>query len=130
MNILLAVGIVTVVFMVHYSHDWYQDQPARVGWVSDNSAAAKAGIKPDDVIVKIDGLPDPLWEDVNAKIAISPGQPLPVVVKRGDALVNATLIPMGSSKPPIQPLLAKRPVSVMPATAVGKAKGRSISAST
>jgi len=60
MNILLAVGIVTGVFMVHYSHDWYLDQPAHVGWVEDNSPAAKAGIEPGDIIVKIDGMSNPL----------------------------------------------------------------------
>jgi regulator of sigma E protease len=93
MNILLAIGIVTGVFMVHYAHDWYLDQPTRVGWVDENSPAAKAGIKPGDLIVRIDGFSNPLWEDTNAKIAISPGQLLPVVVKRGDEILNATLIP-------------------------------------
>src|SRR5579872_1824210 len=89
MNILLAIGIVTGVFMVHYSHDWYLDQPARVGWVEDSSPAAKAGIKPGDVIVEIDGMSNPLWEDAKAKIAISPGQPVPVSIKRGDQVLNA-----------------------------------------
>jgi len=93
MNILLAVGIVTGVFMVHYSHDWYLDQPAHVGWVEDNSPAAKAGIKPGDVIIKIDGMSNPLWEDAKAKIAISPGQPVPLSIKRGDETLTATLIP-------------------------------------
>src|ERR1700756_5254415 len=43
MNILLAIGIVTGVYMVHYAHDWYTDQPTRVGWVDENSPADKAG---------------------------------------------------------------------------------------
>src|SRR5579864_7055351 len=93
MNILLAVGIVTGVFMVHYSHDWYLDQPARVGWVEDGSPAAKAGIKAGDVIVRIDGESDPLWEDAKAKIAISPGQQLPLLLRRGDQTFAATLVP-------------------------------------
>src|SRR5438270_8908582 len=93
MNILLAVGIVTGVFMVHYSHDWYLDQPTRVGWVDDNSPASKAGLKPGDLITQIDGLINPLWEDTKAKIAISPGQPVDVVIKRGDQTVNTTVVP-------------------------------------
>ncbi|HJX01211.1 MAG TPA: RIP metalloprotease RseP [Terriglobales bacterium] len=93
MNILLAIGIVTGVFMVHYSHDWYLDQPTRVGWVDENSPAAKAGLKPGDLITQIDGLTNPLWEDTKAKIAISPGQPVDLVVKRGDQIINATLVP-------------------------------------
>src|SRR5205085_2947020 len=91
MNILLAIGIVTGVFMVHYSHDWYLDQPTRVGWVAENSPAAKAGLKPGDLITRIDGLINPLWEDTKAKIAISPGQPVDVVIKRGDQTVNTTV---------------------------------------
>src|ERR1700758_514909 len=68
MNILLAVGIVTGVFMVHYSHDWYLDQPTRAGWVDDNSPGAKAGLKPGDLITRIDSTANPLWEDTKAKI--------------------------------------------------------------
>lgn len=93
MNILLAIGIVTGVFMMHYTHDWYLDQPTRVGWVDENSPAAKAGIKPGDLITQVDGLTNPLWEDTRAKIAISPGQPVQVVLKRGDQILNATLVP-------------------------------------
>src|SRR6185312_7146165 len=93
MNVVLAVGIVTGVFMVHYAHDWYLDQPTRVGWVDENSPAAKAGLKPGDLIVKIEGTSNPLWEDTKAKIAISPGQPVPLVVKRGDETLNITLVP-------------------------------------
>lgn len=93
MNILLAVGIVTGVFMVHYSHDWYLDQPTRVGWVEENSPAAKAGIKTGDVITKLDGLQNPLWEDTSAKIAISPAQPLAVVLQRGNQTIHTNLTP-------------------------------------
>lgn len=93
MNILLAIGIVTGVFMVHYSHEWFLDQPTHVGWVEDGSPAAKAGIKPGDLIVQIDGEKNPLWEDTRAKIAISPGQPVPIVLKRDGETLKTTVIP-------------------------------------
>jgi regulator of sigma E protease len=93
MNILLAIGIVTGVFMMHYSHDWYLDQPTQVGWVEENSPAAKAGLKPGDLITQIDGLSNPLWEDTRAKITISPKQPLPLTLKRGGQTISTTLIP-------------------------------------
>jgi hypothetical protein len=44
--------------------------------------------------------------------------------------VKATLMPSGSRYLPIQPLPEYSEVSVMPATAVGSANGRSTSAST
>ncbi len=56
MNIILAIGLLTGVFMVHYEHPVYLDQPAVVGWVLENSPAAKAGIEQGDRIVRIDGV--------------------------------------------------------------------------
>jgi regulator of sigma E protease len=93
MNVLLAVGIVTGVFMLHYTHDWYLDQPTRVGWVDENSPAAKAGIRPGDLITQIDGFTNPLWEDTKAKIAISPAQPVPLVLKRNGQTLSLTITP-------------------------------------
>src|ERR1700678_50066 len=55
MNILLAIGLLTVVFMVHYERPDFFDKPAEIGWVVDNSPAAKAGIEQGDRIVRIDG---------------------------------------------------------------------------
>src|SRR6476660_7832492 len=44
MNILLAVLLLTGVYMVHYEHAAYMDGPAIVGYVDPGSSAAKAGI--------------------------------------------------------------------------------------
>jgi regulator of sigma E protease len=48
---------------------------------------------PGDLIVQLDGLKNPLWEDTRAKIAINAGQTLPVVLKRGDSVVRTTITP-------------------------------------
>src|SRR5277367_2529333 len=42
MNILLAIAILTGVYMVHFSYPAYMDGPAVVGWVSHNTPAEKA----------------------------------------------------------------------------------------
>src|SRR5919204_2761425 len=42
MNILLAIGLLTFVFMVHYEQPISWDQPALIGWVMQDTAAAKA----------------------------------------------------------------------------------------
>src|SRR6201996_2860367 len=42
MNIILAVGLLTAVFMIHYEYPWFLDQPANISWVVKDSAAAKA----------------------------------------------------------------------------------------
>ena len=58
------------------------------------------------------------------------GRPMNVSATSTPSGVNATLMPSGASSAPNQPLGANSPVSAMPATAVGSAKGRSTSAST
>src|SRR6185312_2487866 len=52
MNILLAIGLLTGVYMVHYEHPVYLDQPAVIGWVLENSPAAKADIQAGDKITR------------------------------------------------------------------------------
>ena len=59
MNIILAIALLTGVFMVHYEHPVFLDQPAVVGWVLENSPAAKAGIEQGDRIVRIEGDAEP-----------------------------------------------------------------------
>src|SRR5262249_27845709 len=46
MNILLAIALLTGVYMVHYEYAISLDQPAVIAWVERDSAAAKAGIQP------------------------------------------------------------------------------------
>src|SRR5271157_532122 len=70
MNILLAIALLTGVFMVHYERPVFLDQPAVVGWVLDNTPAARAGIEQGDRIVRIDGVHNPNWEDVVLKVMV------------------------------------------------------------
>src|SRR5579872_143624 len=53
MNILLAIGLLTGVYMVHYEYPIYLDQPAVIGWIEEDSPAAKLGLQPGDKIVQI-----------------------------------------------------------------------------
>src|ERR1700740_1990653 len=56
MNILLAIVLLTAVYMVHYEYAAYMDQQAVVGYVEPNSPAAKAGIERGDRLVQVDGV--------------------------------------------------------------------------
>src|ERR1700721_1141334 len=56
MNILLAVGLLTCVYMVRYEYPAVLDEPAVIGWVLQDTPAAKAGIQVGDRIVRIDGI--------------------------------------------------------------------------
>src|ERR1700676_2769543 len=43
MNILLAIVLLTTIYMVHYEYPAVYNEPTEIGWVLKDSAAAKAG---------------------------------------------------------------------------------------
>jgi regulator of sigma E protease len=95
MNILLAVFLLTTVYMAHYEYPVYLDKPAVVQGVRKDSPAARAGIQAGDRIIKIEGVdnPDPTWEQVQPRVWMSPNQPLAVTISRGNQVLEKTLMP-------------------------------------
>ncbi len=93
MNIMLAVALLTGVYMVHYEYPAFLDEPAVVGWVHSNTPAEKAGIQKGDKIVRVDGIENPTWEQVDVKDALSPNQPLKFGIERNGKVVEKILVP-------------------------------------
>jgi len=56
--------------------------------VKANSAAALADLQPGDRIIKIDGIANPTWEQVQPRVMISPNQPLALPFQRGDKVLE------------------------------------------
>ena len=98
MNILLAIVLLTVVFMVHYEHDAYLDKPAVVGYVDVDSPAAKAGIQTGDRILRFDNVQNPLWEDVIIRSALNPGSPISLAVQRNSQIITMQVTPVAHGK--------------------------------
>src|SRR6201984_552126 len=67
MNILLAIFLLTTVYMVHYEYPVFLDQPAVIAGVKLDSPARRAGLQAGDRIAKIDGIENPTWEQVQPK---------------------------------------------------------------
>jgi regulator of sigma E protease len=93
MNILLAIGLLTVVYMVHYEYEAVLDEPVVVGWVMADTPAAKAGIQAGDRIVRIDNVENPTWEQEDPEVALSPNQPLSITIDRQGQRIEKTLVP-------------------------------------
>ena len=93
MNILLAIGLLTFVYMVHYEYPAVLDEPAVIGWVLPDTPAAKAGIQIGDRIARLDGIENPTWKQVDPKEALSPNQPLDVTIQRGTKFFEMTITP-------------------------------------
>jgi len=93
MNILLAIFLLTAVYMVHYEYPVFLDQPAVIEGVKHDSAAAKAGLQAGDRIVKVDGIENPTWEQLQPRVWLSANQPLTVSIRRGDQVFDKTIVP-------------------------------------
>jgi regulator of sigma E protease len=96
MNILLAIVLLTTIFMVHYEYPAVYDEPTVIGWVLKDSAAAKAGFQIGDRITRIDGQENPTWEQVEQREYLNPGQPLDVQIERNGQTVEKTVVPEAS----------------------------------
>jgi regulator of sigma E protease len=66
---------------------------ARIGEVVAGRPAAKAGLKPGDVVVSVAERPVRSWEDLAEVISKRPGQPTELVVKRGEETLTVTVTP-------------------------------------
>jgi regulator of sigma E protease len=134
MNIVLAIGLLAVVYMVHYEYPVFLDQPAVVAWTDADSPAAKAGILPGDRITRIDGVENPTWEELEPRVMLNPNQPLDVTIQRGTEFLHKTLVPeatkvsqIGSAGwNPIQPLVITQLTKGMPADLAGLREGDEI----
>jgi len=93
MNILLAIGLLTGVYMFHYEYPAVLDEPAVIGWVLPDTPAAKAGIQVGDRIARLDGIDNPTWKQVDPKEALSPNQPLNVTLERDGKTLEKTIVP-------------------------------------
>jgi regulator of sigma E protease len=93
MNILLAVAVLTGVFMVHYVHVPYLEEPAVIGWVDPGTSAAQAGIEPGDRVIRIDNTQNPTWGDLKNHFAIDANQTAELAIQRGNEVLIKKVTP-------------------------------------
>lgn len=94
MNVVLAIGVLTGLFMVKYQKVADSDLEAVIGHVIPDSAAAKAGIQDGDRIVALDGKQHPTWDDVGMEEVISANRPMRVTVERAGQRIDTTVTPV------------------------------------
>ncbi|HEY1243152.1 MAG TPA: RIP metalloprotease RseP [Bryobacteraceae bacterium] len=98
MNVVLAVGVLTGLFMVKYERASDADMQAVIGHVVADSAAAKAGLQDGDRIVKLDGEKNPTWEDVGLKEVASAYRPMYLTVERNGRRFDTVVTPVLSER--------------------------------
>ena len=90
-NFLFAIVVLASLFMVLGE----PSTPADVGEVIPGSAAEKAGLKPGDVFLEIDGSKIERFEQVRRIVQLAPGKSLAIIVRRGQQELTLTAIPDG-----------------------------------
>jgi len=98
MNIVLAVALLAGLFMVRYPKLANADAPATIGYVQKGSPADQAGLRDGDVIVEIDDVANPKWEDVLLREVASARRPMQVVYQRDGQRQETTVTPVLDSK--------------------------------
>ena len=93
MNMVLAVGILTGMYMVKFQRYSDADMQANIGHVMPNSPAAKAGIQDGDRIVKLDGKSNPTWEDVGLKEVTGAFREMHLTMERNGRRFDTTVVP-------------------------------------
>lgn len=93
MNVVLAVGLLTGLYMVKYQHIADEDLQAIIGHVMIDSPAAKAGIQDNDRIVRLDGKRNPTWDDVVLKEIASASKPMHLTIERNGKYFDTTVTP-------------------------------------
>ncbi|HJZ96621.1 MAG TPA: RIP metalloprotease RseP [Candidatus Solibacter sp.] len=93
MNVVLAVGLLTGLFMVKFQKVADEDLQVVIGHVTVDSPAAKAGIQDNDRIVRLDGKKNPTWEDVFDKVITSASRPIRLTIERKGKYFDTTLTP-------------------------------------
>ena len=93
MNVVLAVSLLTGMFLFKYPKPVASDFTAVIGHVSPNSPAAKAGLREGDRIVRIDDIVNPNWDDVTIREISSANRPLQLEIERAGRRFNVTVVP-------------------------------------
>jgi regulator of sigma E protease len=98
MNIVLAVGLLTGLYMRGTEVPEFAEGEAIVGQVDAGSPAQAAGIQTGDRIVGIAGKEQPNWEEVEARVMTNGGLTIPVVLNRDGNEVRTSLTPVKQGK--------------------------------
>ncbi|HTS28930.1 MAG TPA: RIP metalloprotease RseP [Bryobacteraceae bacterium] len=94
MNVVLAVGVLTGLYMVKYQRVSDADMVPVIGHVAADSPAAKAGLQDGDQIVRLDGQANPTWEDVIVKEAEGANRPMYLTIDRSGKRFDAVVTPV------------------------------------
>jgi len=93
MNVILAVALVTGLYMYGFPREVPSTEAAVISSVAPDSPAAAAGLQSGDTIVQIGDKRNPGWQDVLTKEAFNANNALPLVVSRKGQKLSLSVTP-------------------------------------
>lgn len=114
MNLILAIVLLPVIFMIGIQLPAYLERPAEVGYVVPEEPAQKAGIKAGDTVVSVDGEDVKDWEDLLTQLAMNPSKSVELAVQRDGERIQTSITPdtsketgagYGGMYPPMKPVI-------------------------
>src|SRR6267142_559062 len=136
MNVLLAIAVLTCVYMNHFDRPLFLDKPVDIGSVVPNSPAEKAGLRSGDRIIDAQGLQNPTWDQLGPRIYRSANQEMEITIQRDGKTVPIKLTPEAKGKEkggdagilPINPVIVAAVSKNMAADKAGILPGDQITA--
>ncbi|HEY6305425.1 MAG TPA: RIP metalloprotease RseP [Candidatus Angelobacter sp.] len=93
MNVILALVVLTGLYMFRHGYDLFTRAPVDVVWVTPDSPAAKAGLQKGDRIIKAQDVLHPTWAQFQTTEFINTNQPMELTVQRRDRTLDMTVVP-------------------------------------
>lgn len=93
MNVVLAIFLVAIVYMIGIEVAAPPRLPAVVGAVATGSPGERAGLAPGDEILEIAGKQVTQWEEVLFEVLTAPDRTLPVTYRRGEEVLETEITP-------------------------------------
>jgi regulator of sigma E protease len=90
-NFILAFGLMVFYFGVFNEVAKYEVTEPTIEWVAPDSAAAKAGIQPGDIIRQFETIKNPDWDAINRRSSVNQGQIVPITVDRGGTMLQLSV---------------------------------------
>ncbi|HUO28143.1 MAG TPA: RIP metalloprotease RseP [Bryobacteraceae bacterium] len=94
MNVVLAVALLTGLYMIKYQRVVDADNGAVIGSVAPNTPAAKAGLQDGDRIYKLGNRKNPTWDDVILQEVESAGRPMHLTIERAGKKFETNVTPV------------------------------------
>jgi regulator of sigma E protease len=94
MNVVLAILIIAVVYMVGIEVPVSPEISPVVGSVAAESPAEEAGLQPGDLITSVAGREVDKWDEVRFEFLTSPERPIPVTYERGGEPFETVVTPI------------------------------------